>query len=329
MSGLESIDLSLQTASPPRITNHRVRSSFRHPRWSEFQAAVQILIAHRETSAAESLIRDLLRADSHDALALKALAQSALARQNLALGRAALVALCQVSEDPEALLDLAHCLYDEGHDEEALRQYFRVVRRLPENHDGLFSVFKNIGNIFVRSRDFDSAEENYNRAFRLNPNSSALLVNFGTLEVQRENWSLAQERFRDAISHDERNDKAWIGLAIVHRQFGDLDLSWAALKRTLDLNPSNETAIHLGLSWAQNEHHWRTLIPHLQEYLAAKGDDFVISLALAQIFYLTGQLLAAQLEAERALNLDPLAVSAAELMQQIRSEQQRTQERWG
>ena len=68
------------------------------------------------------------------------------------------------------------------------------------------------------------------------------MVNYGTLEIQRDNLEAAVERFRKAVQLNEANDRAWVGLALVHRHMGDLELSRANIERALDINPKNKTA---------------------------------------------------------------------------------------
>ena len=68
------------------------------------------------------------------------------------------------------------------------------------------------------------------------------MVNYGTLEIQRENLEKALTYFREAIQNNSENDKAWVGLALVHRHMGDFELSHANIERALDISASNRTA---------------------------------------------------------------------------------------
>jgi hypothetical protein len=42
-----------------------------------------------------------------------------------------------------------------------------------------------------------------------------------------------------------KNDKAWVGLAMIHRQFGDLELAWANVEKLSIFSP----AMNPQLSW--------------------------------------------------------------------------------
>lgn len=132
----------------------------------------------------------------------------------------------------------------------ALSCYDYFLRHNKEDSKTLFNVYKNMGNIYVKDKDFDAAEEFYCKAFALNPHSDALLVNFGILEIRREKMNEARERFRQALEVNKSSDKAWVGLSLIHRAFGDFELAWANAAYALEINPKNETAAQLLLEWA-------------------------------------------------------------------------------
>lgn len=168
----------------------------------------------------------------------------------------------------------AEALYARGHDSEALSLYLRVLSFLNSDSPIHFTIFKNIGNIFVRAGDFDSAEENYNKAYALKPDSDVLMVNYGTLEIQRGAFDKALTCFRRAVDLNPQNDKGWVGLALIHREYGDFDLCWANLERALDENPLNETAITLVANWSHKDHREERAIPRLNTYMELRRAQY-------------------------------------------------------
>jgi tetratricopeptide (TPR) repeat protein len=232
------------------------------------------------------------------------------------------LARCLVGIEPKSdhLLALADAYYDLGRDPEALTNYLSALRAQPNDNSDLFHVYKAMGNIFVRSHDFDSAVDNYNKAYRLNPQSPALLVNFGTLSIQKGQWGEAMDRFREAVLISDQCDGAWVGLAICHREFGDFELSWANLAKAMDANPLNRTALQLALGWVVKDQKWEPVTAWLENYLASRGDDAEMSLALAQLWFLRGRFYAAEMELTRALSLDPGLSGGTELANIIRAE---------
>lgn len=297
-------------------------SEFGNAKTAERFQAARLLIAHKEFIPAQKLLRSILTQAPYSAAAIRAMAECALGLGHEDERQRLLESLVRIDDHPENLMLLAGALYDRGMDQEALRLYLTASRSIESDSPLLFDVYKNLGNIFVRCHDFESAEENYNKAYAINPDSAILLVNFGTLEIQRNNWNDAIQRFRDAILVDNEFDRAWVGLAIAHRQFGDMELSWANLAKALDINPENLTALQLALSWVVKDQCWSTVRDWLRTYLDRKSDDAAMSLALAQLSFLQGWGKAAAVELTRALSLDPGIPGGLELMQLITREQE-------
>ncbi len=288
----------------------------------QFQAA-KLLMAHKEFYSAEKLLRSVLTQSPYSSAAVRAMAECAGALNKNDERLNLLKSLVRIDDHPEHLIHLADALYDRGEDQEALKLYLTASRSLEADSALMFDVYKSLGNIFVRCHDFESAEENYNKAYTINPDSAVLLVNFGTLEIQRNNWNEAIQRFRDAIDVDNEFDRAWVGLAIAHRQFGDMELSWANLAKALDINSQNTTALQLSLSWVIKDQNWATVRSWLQTYLAERSDDAAMSLALAQLSFLQGWWTDAAIELTRALSLDPEIDGGRQLMKLIRQEQEK------
>lgn len=222
-------------------------------------------------------------------------------------------ALSKNERTPDNQILIADTLYLGERDEMALAAYREALKMVLEDKSVLFDVYKNVGNIHVRLGDFESAEEFYNKAYVINPDSDVLMTNYGTLEIQRENIGEAVSRFRRAVEINPQNDRGWVGLAMVHRHMGDLDLAWANIQRALDINSANRTAIRMLVEWSVQDHKPSVAIERLQEYLAQEGEDAEMSFTLAKIFTYSGRLAEARLEMERVLALDP-AIEGADAL---------------
>jgi len=328
MSGLESSSFEpnpsityIPTPATEKLKSQRSGPS--HPKRAEYLIASHVLVKNKEFQLAQNLLREILQVDSKDGQAIRALAQALAGQKRLNDAEVFLRILVQLDDRSEHLIDLADCLYARCNDSDALKYYLMALRTLEGGSPYLFEIYKNIGNIFVRSHDFDSAEENYNKAYTLNPKSSALFVNFGTLEIQKKNLDRATEHFRRAVELEPDNDRAWVGLAIVHREFGDVALSWGNLEKALDINPENDTALQLGLSWSVKDGRCPQMISHLQRYMEICGEDDSMSLALSQMYYIQGRFSEAAVEVERTLALDPHKSGAVELLALLRQEERR------
>lgn len=165
---------------------------------------------------------------------------------------------------------LAELLFASGQDDEAVGEYLNYLKCCDRNEERLFQCYKNLGNIYVRMREFDLAEENYNKAYALRPNSLELRVNFGTLEIQKDRLEKALEHFRSAVHQDASCSKAWVGLALIHRSLGDHDLSYANLIAALEGKGAREMALQLLQDWAFQDQRPDRLAPIVEKLQETK-----------------------------------------------------------
>jgi len=264
-----------------------------------------VLMGAREYRLSINILRNVLMRspENPDALRQMGVAHREDGRYDEALK--CFRAYAKATSSSEAQFMIAETYYLGERDEMALASYREAMKFVISDPKRLFEIYKNVGNIYVRAGDYESAEEFYNKAYTLDSGSDLLMVNYGTLEMQRENVGAAVERFRSAVAINSSNDKAWVGLALVHRQMGDHELAWANVQRALDINMSNRTAIRMVVEWSVQDQNFSVAIGRLQTYLAREGEDAEMSFTLAKIFTHVGRLREARVEMERALALDP------------------------
>ena len=176
-------------------------------------------------------------------------------------------------------LQLAQALYQARQYSLALKLYIDRVHQL--TGQDLYVASRNLGNIYVHQGELEEAREFYETALRVCPMSDETRVDHGILEAKSKNFNEALEWLRSAVELNRENDRAWVGLAIIHNEYGDLDLAWANLERALDINPINEPALKLYLEWGRREHRLEAVA---QKYEAAiepcpQNNDLRISLA--------------------------------------------------
>ncbi len=202
--------------------------------------------------------------------------------------------------------------------DEAFKHLTDAMLIAPNPPPDLFELFKTLGNIFVRRGDYDSAEDSYNKAHRLNPDSDVLWVNLGTLHIQKQKWEEALESFRKAITLNKTNDKAWIGLAIGHRMKGDWELAWGNVETALEYNPLNEVALGLALDWAAHEGRESRVLELIRIFLVEGGWNEKMSLAFSWLSWRRGDARIARFELERLLAVNPTNSQAHSLIQEMR-----------
>lgn len=288
------------------------------PGISELLVNAESLLKAGEKSTAAHLVRQALCLDSRHPEALKKMIRC-LGRQEWDRQQKTVIlkTLTQVEPTFENYAFYGQELIEAGDLDGALEAFFEATLRVQEESDLLFEVYKNIGNIYVRKGDFESAEESYHKAFTLKPDSDVLQVNLGTLAVQKQDWASAIERFRKSLEINSLNDKAWVGLALCHHQVGEAHLSQATLENALDICPSNRTAVHLMASWSLQAGSIERAVERLQDYLATQESDVEMSLVLIHLFCHKGQYKMAQLELERAMCWEPNREDLLELKKQF------------
>lgn len=264
----------------------------------------KVLIQHREFSLAINLLRQASNIQSHPVI-FRELTLNLIQLEKWSEANRVCLQWCKNEISFDSVYFRAQIEYQLGLDEKSLQSYFESLSIVDEERVELFEVFKNIGNLFVRKADFESAEEFYNKAYALRSDSDILLVNYGILEMQRGDLNKARDRFRSAVQLNDRNDKAWVGLSMVHFDFGDEELGTANLKKALDLNIQNRTAIQFALQKLNQRQHANYLSEILGQYLSEVEFDDEISCQLIQKFYETGKIELAYLEAQRLILWNP------------------------
>ncbi len=268
-------------------------------------ANAEILLKNDEKLLAQHLIRKSLYLNSHHPEALRKLSRTFNSVRNIDLKTKTLEALVKADYSFETVAELADCYYQQNKDLEASQKYHEALGLLTEETPALFEVYKNLGNIAIREGDYDGAEEYYNKAQTQKPRSDVLSVNKGTLALQRSETAEALVQFRTALEINYKNDKAWVGLAMVHNIMGDFVLARANVFNACDVNPKNRTAVQLSASWAIRDQDYGMAIEVLQNYLCEVETDEEMSLLLVHVFCLRNQFSEALLEVERLLLWEP------------------------
>lgn len=195
--------------------------------------------------------------------------------------------------------------YHRGEIDAAEKNYQLALKYPHIEGAALFEIYKNLGNIGMQKRDLSFAEENYSRAYTLNDKSDVLLVNFGSLAIHRGQLDRAVSCLREAVQLNPKNAKAWIGLGMVHREFGDYELSWANLEKALDYDPANGTAAKLVSEWGMKDNEIERAIRLLTQYSMHKPNDAFNEMMLAKYYYLIGRLKMAKRHIDQAYDVDP------------------------
>ncbi|MEY4617074.1 MAG: hypothetical protein RJB66_2034 [Pseudomonadota bacterium] len=189
--------------------------------------------------------------------------------------------------------------------ENAREAYLDAILLPSSNLSLLFEAYKNLGNLYLKEKNFDMAEDFYHKAYSLCPDSAVLLVNLGTLEMQREAFSQAIEKYRKALQVDPRHAPAWVGMALVYQSFGEFDLSWASLLKSLDHDSENQMALLLLAKLSLKQEAAPLAVERLMNHFDKGHFDSQLSLAFIELCIQSNRFNLARLEVERALLWEP------------------------
>ena len=150
---------------------------------------------------------------------------------------------------PEDLVSLAHSLVRQNRWNEGEECLLEALNFISEPSLLLFCVYKNLGDISTLKKNFPLAEEFYNKAHTIRPNSLSLRLHRGILKLKQKNYNAAMECFQKLLKAQPKNEKAWLGLALSRKALGEDELAEGALLRSLDFNPKNPEALKLKNKW--------------------------------------------------------------------------------
>ena len=115
----------------------------------------------------------------------------------------------------------------------------------------LFIVYKNLGCISLLNKNFETAEEYYNRAYTLNPLCPSLQFQKAYLSFKSGDYKKAESGFKALLQSRPDQTKAWLGLALSRKALKETALAKACLYRVLDLDPKNPKALWLKKEWSK------------------------------------------------------------------------------
>ena len=157
--------------------------------------------------------------------------------------------LLERRKKPEDLVSLAHCLVRQDRLKEGEECLLEALNSIREPSLLLFCVYKNLGDIALLRKNFPLAEEFYNKAHTISPDSRSLQLHKAVLSLKQKDFKTASERFKKLLVQDSENAKAWIGLAVSRKALQEEELAKACLSRALDFQPKNKEALHLKEEW--------------------------------------------------------------------------------
>ncbi|MBL7545691.1 MAG: hypothetical protein JNL11_17865 [Bdellovibrionaceae bacterium] len=277
----------------------------------------KVLLDHGDLYDALILLREGLNMDSFNTSIIdicgQTLSKIGLNDESLKLLRVSQ----QIKYTPEKSVELARIYVANEQNDLGLAQLFDVLSQFVSDEVLLFETYKNIGCVYVKEKEFDLAEEYFHKAYAIKPEDDVLLTNLGVLEYLKKELSKSLFYLREALNNNQKNDKAWVGLAMAHLEFGDKDLSWSNLVKAVDVEPKNRTALILMNELAESDAQLELCQNALIQYLEQDNFDEQISHLLIHIFIKRNDFQRAQLESLKTYLWNPESTKNHELYSKI------------
>ena len=175
----------------------------------------------------------------------------ALENESWSIAESIFASLLERRRNSEDLAGLGQALLQQNRLEEAEECLLDALNYIMEPCPLLFIVQKNLGYICLLNHNFEMAEEYFNKAYTLNPQSSSLQFQRAYLHLKQGEYKAAESGFKNLLQNQPNNSKAWLGLALSRRAMNKWKLAEACLFQCLDLDSQNKQALQLRDQWAK------------------------------------------------------------------------------
>lgn len=159
--------------------------------------------------------------------------------------------------------------------------------------------------IYLEENDFEGASEVILKS-QFSEADDFLLWAQGIIFLNNDQKAKALEYFRRSVQLNAKNDRAWVSLALMHKEMGDEDLFLANLEKAMDLNPYNVLALKLfSQSVRKNSNKMNSAFERVQFYLSEHCFDEDMSLCHIHMLCHSKQWRFAELELEKLMLNEP------------------------
>jgi len=178
-----------------------------------------------------------------------------------------------------------------------------------------YEINKELGECYLFMGDFDKAETYYQKASVAAPEEAEAFLGLATVAVQKGNLDTAVAHYTKA-SELKPFDKPLAGLGLIAMEQGRHEQAFEYFKRALELNPGNMVAINGLVQEGYFLDCLEDIIPYLQIAIA-QDDAEPVRYTLAGCLTALGRDEEAKLELEALLGVNPDNQSARELYARV------------
>ncbi len=218
-----------------------------------------LLLKNEDYLLARNLYSYALKKEIKNPAALKGLGICLFSLGDTTAAKKCFNALIEVHSYLEGHALLGICLVKENNDLNAYDAFCKIKDFTKMPADLRFNFHKEFGNCLTRLERFNEASESYHQALSLNPRSHIILINLGTLEIQRKRYEKATRYFQQAIDFCHTAAKAYCGIGIVAQLTGENDIAELYFQKALDIDNLNSVALHQLYALSDSDSDWRSL----------------------------------------------------------------------
>lgn len=252
--------ITVKKPSSPKDTSKPVTIESRNnDEEASILSKARLLLHNQDFLLARNLYSFILKKDIKHPEALKGLGQCLLNLGDTTAARKCFNALIEIHKSVEGLALLGICFIRENKDVNAFETFSKIKDPSNISPDLRFTFYKELGNCLTRLERFNEASNAYNQALSINPRSEVILINLGTLEIQRKRFENATRYFQQAIDFCPSAAKAFCGIGLVAQMCHEDDIADLYLQKTLDIDCQNSVALHQLYALAKNESDWKKL----------------------------------------------------------------------
>ncbi|CAM6054753.1 unnamed protein product [Sphagnum tenellum] len=217
----------------------------------------------------------------------------------------------------ESYQHLSAILTRQGKNEQAAQVLERALNLKTLNNDLKFEIHKSCGNAWTRATKTSEAENHYNQALAISPNSDEIKSNLGTLYLQAGQYGEAKRFFRDAQALNPRNALAISGLGSCSLAEGDKlgALDYFASSLSIELN--NPTGIFYLVKCAFETKSYAKACRILENYMEIVPINSSLLYSLAGLRFHLGRFDKAKEVLLKILELQPQHCGANELLEMV------------
>ena len=178
-----------------------------------------------------------------------------------------------------------------------------------------YEINKELGECYLFMGDFDKAQNYYSKALAASPEQADAYLGLATVAVQRGELENAAAFYAKASSLCP-SDKAYAGLALVEMELGRHDKAFEHFAAALAENPTNIFALNGLVQEGYFRNRLTEVLPHLENALTV-NDTEALRYALAGCLAALGRDADAREQLEQLLGSNPQHANAQELYARV------------